>query len=110
MEPLSQTMSKSQQKDIGAFNNGESATLDATYMKLRELKIGYNVPNRIFSKTTLRDLTFQLVGRNLALWTNVPHFDPDTSGFGSDGSFLPGVEDYPLPTPLSIGFNINFKF
>jgi len=94
----------------GVYYNGESATLDATYMKLRELKIGYNVPNRIFSKTTLRDLTFQLVGRNLALWTNVPHFDPDTSGFGSDGSFLPGVEDYPLPTPLSIGFNINFKF
>jgi TonB-linked SusC/RagA family outer membrane protein len=93
----------------GAYYNGETATMDATFLKLREMKFGYTVPNKLISKSPIRDLTVQFVGRNLALWTKVPHIDPDTSGFGSGGSFLPGIEDFPLPTPRSLGFNINFK-
>ncbi len=93
----------------GVFFNPEEGTYDATYLKLRELKIGYRVPNRFMGKLPIRDLTFQVVGRNLALWTNVPHIDPDTSGLTSGGNFLPGIEDMSLPTPRSIGFNINFK-
>jgi TonB-linked SusC/RagA family outer membrane protein len=93
----------------GAYYNAEAATFDATYLKLREMKLGYTLPNKLLGAFPIRDLTIQVVGRNLALWTNVPHFDPDTSGLTSNGTFLPGIEDYPLPTPRSIGFNINFK-
>lgn len=91
------------------FFNAEQATYDATYLKLRELKLGYKFPNRLMGKTPFKDLTVQIVGRNLALWTNVPHIDPDTSGLSGGGDFLPGIEDMSLPTPRSVGFNINFK-
>lgn len=94
---------------FGEFFNAEEATHDATYLKLRELKLGYKFPNRLMGKTPFRDLTVQFVGRNLMLWTKVPHIDPDTSGFTDGGSFLPGIEDMSLPTPRSLGFNINFK-
>jgi len=93
----------------GVYFNNEAATFDATYLKFRELTFGYTIPNKLMGKVPLRDLTFQVVGRNLALWTNVPHVDPDTSGITSNGTFLPGIDDYALPTPRSIGFNINFK-
>ncbi|WP_229215071.1 SusC/RagA family TonB-linked outer membrane protein [Dyadobacter bucti] len=91
------------------FYNAEEATHDATYLKLRELKLGYKFPNSLMKKFPVRDLTVQIVGRNLALWTKVPHIDPDTSGYTSGGDFLPGIEDMSLPTPRSLGFNINFK-
>lgn len=93
----------------GVYFNGESGTLDATYMKLRELKFGFTFPNQWMEKMPFRDLTIQFVGRNLALWTNVPHIDPDTSGMTGGGGFLPGIEDMSLPTPRSLGFNINVK-
>lgn len=93
----------------GAYYNGEMATLDATYMKMREAKLGYTLPNKLFGKTGIRDVTIQFVGRNLFLWTKVPHIDPDTSGLSGNGTFLPGIEDYPQPTPRSMGFNVNFK-
>lgn len=92
-----------------SYFNGESSTFDATYVKLREVIVGYTVPNGLLKKIGIRDLTIQLVGRNLALWTNVPHIDPDTSGI-SGSTILPGIEDMTLPTPRSMGVNLGFKF
>jgi TonB-linked SusC/RagA family outer membrane protein len=91
------------------YFDGEGSVFDATYVKLREVIIGYTIPNKVFGNTGIRDLTIQLVGRNLILWTDVPHFDPDTTGI-SGGTILPGIEDMSLPTPRSIGFNIGFSF
>lgn len=93
----------------GAYYIGESATFDATYLKLREMTLGYTIPNRFMGNVPIRDLTIQAVGRNLVLWTDVPHVDPDTGGLSGGGNFLPGIDDFALPTPRSIGFNINFK-
>ncbi len=91
------------------YFDGEGSVFDATYVKLREVILGYTIPNRVLEKIGIRDLTIQLVGRNLILWTDVPHFDPDTTGI-SGGTILPGIEDMSLPTPRSIGFNIGFSF
>ncbi len=93
----------------GGWFNGEQSTFDATYVKLREVIFGYTIPNNIFGKTGIRDFTIQLVGRNLALWTKVPHIDPDTTGIDG-GTILPGIEDMTLPTPRSLGFNVGFRF
>jgi TonB-linked SusC/RagA family outer membrane protein len=91
------------------FFNPEQATFDATYIKLREVKIGYTIPNRLLGKLPIRDISILLVGRNLKLWTKVPHIDPDTSGISGE-TILPGIEDMTLPTPRSMGINLNFKF
>jgi len=52
---------------------------DTSFAKLREVRLGYTFPDRIWGKTPIRDLSISVVGRNLALWTNVPHIDPETS-------------------------------
>jgi TonB-linked SusC/RagA family outer membrane protein len=92
------------------YLNPETATFNATYLKLREVRLGYAVPQRALGrKAPIRDLKVMLVGRNLALWTKVPNIDPDTSGL-SGGSFLPGIEDMTLPSSRSMGVNVSFKF
>jgi len=76
----------------------EGVIYDATFVKLREVRLGYTLPNRIWGKASLRDLSVSLVGRNLALWTDVPHIDPETSST-SGGTVIPGVESvHCLPT------------
>ncbi len=87
----------------------EGVVYDASFVKLRELRFGYTLPNRIWGKSSLRDLTVSLVGRNLALWADVPHIDPETSST-SGGTVIPGVESVALPSTRSWGVNLNFRF
>lgn len=87
----------------------EPMTYDATFVKLREVRLGYAMPNRIFGRLPIRDMNISVVARNLALWTEVPHIDPETSST-SGGVVIPGVESVALPSARSIGMNLNFKF
>jgi len=90
-------------------NNVEAAKYDATFLKLREVTIGYTIPKSILGKMPIQDLKISLVARNLALWTENPHFDPETMAMGG-GTLIPGVEDMAFPSTRNIGFNLNVKF
>lgn len=90
-------------------NNVEAAKYDATFLKLREVTIGYTIPKRVLGKMPIQDVKISLVGRNLALWTENPHFDPETLSMGG-GTLIPGVEDMAFPSTRSVGFNLNVKF
>ncbi len=87
----------------------EGVIYDASFIKLREVRLGYTVPNKIWGKLPMRDLSISLVGRNLALWTKVPHIDPETSSTAG-GTVIPGVESVALPSTRSMGFNLNCRF
>jgi len=93
------------------FNRGNETQgiYDATYLKLREVKLGYTIPNSLTSKIGINNLRISFVGRNLLLWTENPHFDPETFSFSSN-TIVPGVEDMATPSSRSLGFNIGFKF
>ncbi len=88
--------------------NVEAAAWDASFTKIREIKFGYTFPNTLFGATPFRDVNLSVVGRNVALWTQNPHFDPESMSM-SGGTLVPGVENMAYPTPRSIGFNLNFK-
>lgn len=89
--------------------NEEIGMFDASFLKLREVKIGYNLPKRFLQNTFIESISLSLVGRNLALWTENPHFDPETISFNG-GTIVPGVEDMALPSSRSYGFNLNITF
>jgi TonB-linked SusC/RagA family outer membrane protein len=96
-----------------AITNGrrivEAMTYDATFLKLREFKIGYSLPNKLMGRLPFRDVNVSLVGRNVFLWTAVPHIDPETSTVTGD-QIVPGVEDVAIPSTRSVGFNLSFRF
>ncbi len=89
--------------------NEEEGMYDATYLKLREIKLGYTFPQSFLQKTPIESAKLSLIGRDLFLWTEFPHGDPES--FGMSGSYLiPGVENYNMPSLRSIGFNLNLTF
>ena len=90
-------------------NNVEAAKYDATFLKLREVTIGYTIPKKLLTRVPVQDIKISLVGRNLALWTENPHVDPETMAMGG-GTLIPGVEDMAIPSTRNIGFNLNIKF
>lgn len=89
--------------------NEESATFDASFIKLRELSLGYTIPSRVLDKLPITGASVSIVGRNLVLWTSQNYFDPETGSYENE-SYMPGVEEMSYPSMRSIGFNFNFKF
>ncbi|WPP53251.1 SusC/RagA family TonB-linked outer membrane protein [Catalinimonas niigatensis] len=92
-------------KDITGID--EYSVFDASFVKLREVRLGYSLPQRMFENMPISSVSFSLVGRNLALlYSKVPHVDPEsTLGSGN----VQGLENSQLPSTRSIGFNINIK-
>ena len=86
-----------------------SAIFDASYVKLRQVSIGYTLPQKFIEKSILKSLKFSIVGRNLAiLYKNAPHIDPETGFSSSNGN--QGQEFGQSPSARNIGFNINMRF
>jgi TonB-linked SusC/RagA family outer membrane protein len=85
--------------NINTSNANYNHYYDQTFVKLRELTLTYNFPKQMLSETFLKRASVSLVGRNLALWTDMPEVDPDT-----------GRDDLQTPSTRNMGFNLNFSF
>lgn len=89
-------------------NIDEASVYSASYVKLREVKLGYNLPQSLVKRLHFVSITVSLVGRNLwIIHKNVPNIDPETAFNTGNGQ---GLEDLTLPTTRSYGLNINLKF
>ncbi|MDZ7692249.1 MAG: SusC/RagA family TonB-linked outer membrane protein [Balneolaceae bacterium] len=81
---------------------------DASFVKLRQVTIDYNLPQRLLENLPIQNLSLGVVGRNLLIiHKNIPHVDPETA-MGSGN--IQGYESAQLPTPRSIGFNVKTSF
>ncbi|WP_303318821.1 SusC/RagA family TonB-linked outer membrane protein [Flavivirga abyssicola] len=90
-------------------NNAEANIFDASYVKLRQLSVGYTFANNWINTLGMQELSINFVGSNLFLWTDVPNIDPEAQALNG-GSLLPGFEVTQLPSSRSYGFKINAKF
>ncbi|MFI8378546.1 SusC/RagA family TonB-linked outer membrane protein [Leeuwenhoekiella sp. NPDC079379] len=89
--------------------NEASALYDASYLKLRQVSIYYT-----FSKTTaesigVENLKIGVVGSNLLLFTENPHFDPELNAF-QERNIVYGVDDFSYPSTRSFGVSLKTNF
>jgi TonB-linked SusC/RagA family outer membrane protein len=76
---------------------------DASYIKLREVRIGYTIPNKYTGP--VQNLRVSVYARNLAIWgQDNPHIDPETT---SSSGNIQGIEGGALPSLRTIGFNLS---
>ncbi|WP_333662384.1 SusC/RagA family TonB-linked outer membrane protein [Chishuiella changwenlii] len=85
--------------------NVESNSFDASYIKLREISLTYNLPKKFINKTGLENLSFSIYGRDLAVWSDFPLYDPETASI-EGSSLIPGVEMGQMPSTASVGFTL----
>lgn len=86
----------------------EANIFDASYVKLREIKLSYNLPSKWIRPLSLQGVSVSLVGRNLAiLHRNVADIDPEVAFNTGNGQ---GLESLSNPTTRSYGINLNIKF
>jgi hypothetical protein len=97
--------------DNGALAMGSGSLISKSYVKLRQVVFGWNVPAKWLAKTPLTGVRLSVFGNNLLMWTPASNtfIDPEGSSFGNDleGSF---GEYSSNPSSRKFGFNVNVKF
>ena len=93
-------------------HNSEAQLLDASFVKLRELKIGYTLPKHIARKFHANNLGVYFFGRDLLLFTNKDnqHFDPEAAMANTGNGLVLGFENLSIPSARSMGVQVNISF
>ena len=82
-------------------------TFSATFLKLREVSLGYTFPSGWLRNTPIKKLGIDLVARNLWMWTKGQNtVDPEVVDY-KNGRITPGVEEMSYPSTRSIGFSLH---
>lgn len=91
----------------GMFGLTERWLYDATFVKLREVRLGYRLPKSLVAKTPFNNISVSVIAKNLWLiHANVDGLDPSEISGGAGGYNL--AEGGQLPGVRSIGFNLKF--
>ncbi len=88
------------------FGNYEASIDDASYIKLREVRLGYTIPASFMSRLGFSGGEVALIGRNLYLWSKIKNIDPETA---FDASNVQGIEFGQFPTVRSLGFSLSIR-
>jgi TonB-linked SusC/RagA family outer membrane protein len=99
-------------------SNNEINILPATFTKLREASLSYQIPSRYLAKTKLGNASVGIYGNNLLLWLpkakdefgfrkNIT-MDPEVNGFGTGN--VQGIEFGTTPSLRNYGVNLKLNF
>ncbi len=84
---------------------------DASYIRLKNVMIGYTLPQRLSKKAGMEKLRVSLVGQNLLTISKLKFIDPETTEFGNNlgiNNFSNSVRAYPMPVYFGANLEITF--
>ena len=97
--------------NVGYYTDGydDLITYDASFVKLREISLGYNFPKKLIAKIMMSNARVSVVGRNLWIfYQKTPKgLDPEAALNAGNGQ---GVESGSLPPSTTLGFDIKISF
>jgi hypothetical protein len=86
----------------------ENFVYDASFIKLRQVTLGYTFPGKLFTNSPVRSLMVSFVARNLAiLHKNTPNIDPESSYQSGNNQ---GLDYFGMPPSRTYGFNVRATF
>lgn len=74
---------------------------DASFIRLKNVEVGYSIPESLLSKVNVGKGRVYLMGQNIAVWDKIKIQDPEV---GSSG----GGAVYPLPSIWTFGLDLSF--
>jgi TonB-linked SusC/RagA family outer membrane protein len=84
---------------------------DAAYARLKNVQIGYTLPQPLTRKIGMERFRVSLIGQNLLTLTKLSFIDPETSEFNNNlnlGTGSNSARTYPLPVFYGMGLDITF--
>lgn len=89
------------------FGTSSHFLFDASYIRIRNVMLGYNMPKALVSRFRLAQMNVYASVANLHTFTDYPGYDPESSSTG-DNVVNAGIDflNYPLPRTYTIGLKI----
>ncbi len=100
------------QRPPAPFNNAGRWVQDASFVKVREVGLYYNVPKATTDKwfgNVIQKAKIGVSGNNLFMFTDYEGYDPETSTFGA-AALANNVDIAPYPTQRRLFFHIQIDF
>lgn len=86
----------------------ENFVYDASFVKLRQITIGYTLPRKLLGRTPIQNAMISVVARNLAiLHKNTPNIDPESTYSSSNAQ---GLDYFGMPATRTYGVNLRLNF
>ncbi|MDW8159108.1 MAG: hypothetical protein RML72_09590 [Bacteroidia bacterium] len=82
---------------------------DGSYLRFRNVILGYNFPASLISKLKLSQLRVFVQAQNLFTFTNYSGLDPELN-FQGDATLTMGTDFFTYPQPRTITFGLNVGF
>ncbi len=90
--------------------NGEAHTYDTSFLKFKEARIEYNLPDKLCKKIGfLQGGVIAVFATNIFSWDNWPQFDPE-GGMLQGSNVFNGIETGAFPMTRSYGVNVKLSF
>ena len=78
---------------------------DASYVRLKDVRLSYRFPSEKIEKFGLTDLMLYVTGRNLYTWTDWIGWDPESDqSYRGSGNW---TNNYPVVRTFSLGLNVS---
>ncbi len=81
---------------------------DGTYVRLKNVSLGYNIPTRLLGQTGIDRLRIYVSGQNLFTITDYTGYNPDVSYRDSNTSIGLDYGSYPNTRSYTLGVNVTF--
>lgn len=86
------------------YPTAEPAVYNTGFVKLREVRLGWEVPNRFIQRLNLAQMNIAFVGRNLMTWTDFPNYDPENATNATNGG--QGFDMGAMPSTRNLGIHL----
>ncbi len=91
---------------FAVYNTEEYRVEDASYIKLREVSLSYELPSLA---RWMKSMTVSLTGRNLVSFDSYDGYDPETNA-GGNSAVLRGIDFGNVPIPRTYQLSLRASF
>ena len=90
------------------FYSSSASIFDGSFFKIKQIQLGYTLPQQITKKVLINDLRFFVSLDDYFTFTKYPGADPETASFNATTSR--GVDSGSYPTTKKVVFGVNLTF
>lgn len=95
----------------GTFKNvDEHFVEDASWLRLRNIYLGYSIPESVLKPLHIKGADITVAGRNVWLHTKYTGIDPEVSSAGSGANGVVGIDVNSVPATRSWDVSLKVKF
>lgn len=91
-------------RDVSYYTNADINVVSASFIKMRDITLSYNLPSRIVSRMRMEGISIRAQLSNIMIWkANKDNIDPEFHALGTGNRLIPSSQG-----TVSLGLHVNF--